>query len=80
MAGTTVKSLTSACSPIPIKWANKSDQVWKKHSGYTVTETAGVLLCLKKQPLALRVIKACTRVGIRLENELILYNALKSFA
>lgn len=44
------------------------------------TETTGVLLCLKKQPLPLRVIKACTRVGIRLENELILYNALKSFA
>lgn len=80
MAGSTVKLLTSACSPIPIKWANKSDQVWKKHSGYMETETAGVLLCLKKQPLALRVIKACTRVGIRLENELILYNALKSFA
>lgn len=43
-------------------------------------EAAGLPLCLKKQPVALRVIKACTRVGIRLENELILHNALKSFA
>lgn len=80
MVLTTVKSLTFACTPRAIKWVNKSDQVWKKHPGYIETETVGLLLCLKKQPLALRVIKACTRVGIRLENELILHNALKSFA
>lgn len=35
MALTTVKLLTSACSPIAIKWVDKSDQVWKKHPGYT---------------------------------------------